>query len=211
MIKKIMKVLSSTMLAFMLCLCSVCLVSCGKAPTTNDENVDFGTSVAVVYFSATGSTERVAGYIKDNLSANLIQITPTSPYTSADLNWNNSNSRVSLEHINRNNSSSSYYRPAISNSNIDFSKYDTIFIGYPIWWGEAPNVVYTFVEEFGNQFENKKIIPFCTSSSSSMGSSATNLKRISNAKGEWLNGQRFSSSASKSTVDSWLQTISAKN
>lgn len=152
----------------------------------------------VIYFSATGNTEAVAKYISDILSANLYEIVPQDPYSADDLDWTETSSRVNKEHENPD------FRPAIAGGETDLSGYDTIFLGYPLWWREAPNIVRTFLEN--NDLSGKTIIPFCTSTSDGMGSSATTLQTfVSNAN--WLDGQRFSSRTSQVEVREWITSL----
>ena len=139
----------------------------------------------VAYFSATNTTEGVAETIAASVGGELYEITPAEPYTSADLDWNDDNSRSTIE---MNDPSA---RPAISGSVEDLSQYDVIFLGYPIWWGEAPRIINTFIESY--DFSSKTIVPFCTSGGSGMGSSATNLHSAASGA-NWLSGSRLSGS-----------------
>lgn len=166
-------------------------------PASSPENDNNG-STLVVYFSATGSTEAVAGYIAEHLGADTYAIVPEEPYSSADLNWTDDSSRVSIEHKNPDS------RPAIAGEIIHLGSYDTIFLGYPIWWGEAPNIVRTFMESV--ELTGKKVVPFCTSSSSGLGSSAKTLKDFA-PDAEWLEGQRFPSSVSEEDVIAWVEGL----
>ena len=158
--------------------------------------------VIVVYFSATGNTEEAAGYIADSIGADIYEITPAEEYTSDDLDWNDPESRVNDEHENPDS------RPAIAGELPDLSGYDTVFIGYPIWWGEAPNIVRTFMESV--DLSGKTIIPFCTSSSSSLGQSAETLRQFA-PNANWLDGQRFSSAVSREDVNQWLESLNINN
>ena len=141
--------------------------------------------ILVAYFSATGTTRQVANAIKQNLNADIYEILPTVPYTPADLNYGNPDSRTSKE--NRDDAC----RPQISGSVEDLGQYDVIFIGYPIWHGKAPKIIYTFLESY--DFAGKTVIPFCTSASSGIGSSATNLHRLA-PDAVWKSGARVSGS-----------------
>ena len=138
---------------------------------TNDNDDDNGTTndkkVAIIYFSATGTTERVAGYIKDATGGDLIEIVPKDEYTSADLNYNNNNSRSTKE---QNDESA---RPEIKNT-INTDNYDVIFLGYPIWWGDAPRIILTFLDS--HNLDGKTVIPFCTSGGSGISSSVSYFK-----------------------------------
>ena len=157
-----------------------------------------GKKILVAYFSCTGNTGKIAGYIADELDADVWQITPETPYTADDLNYGDSSSRTTLE---QNDASA---RPGINGTVGNMADYDVIFLGYPIWHGQAPKILYTFVESY--DLSGKTIIPFCTSGSSGIGSSATNLS--SGVTGAiWLSGNRFSGSASRDTVVSWLQGL----
>lgn len=153
---------------------------------------------AVVYFSATGNTERVANVIADELRADLFELLPAEPYSSSDLNWRDEGSRVNEEH------NDPSFRPELASSP-DLSAYDTIFLGYPLWWGEAPHIVYTFIEN--SDLSGKTIIPFATSSSSPLGNSAENLEEAAPWSATWLEGMRFRSRANENTVTSWLDDL----
>ena len=128
----------------------------------------------------------------------LFSIMPETPYTTADLNYGDDSSRTTRE---QNDPSA---RPAISGAVENMADYDVIFLGYPIWWGQAPKILYTFVESY--DLSGKTIIPFCTSGSSGIGSSAENLSAGA-AGAVWLPGHRFSAGASRDTVVSWLQGL----
>ena len=154
--------------------------------------------VLTAYFSCTGHTEKIAEIIADELGAELWQIMPETPYTTADLNYGDDSSRTTRE---QNDPSA---RPAISGAVENMADYDVIFLGYPIWWGQAPKILYTFVESY--DLSGKTIIPFCTSGSSGIGSSAENLSAGA-AGAVWLPGHRFSAGASRDTVVSWLQGL----
>lgn len=163
-----------------------------------------GGGVLVVYYSATGSTEKVAGYIADALNADTFAITPAEPYTSDDLNWRDTDSRVSREHDD----------PALRTVELEsasvenWDSYDTVFIGYPIWWGIAAWPTDSFVA--ANDFTGKTVIPFCTSSSSGFGESGQLLAELAGT-GEWLEGQRFSSSVDESGVVEWVNGLNIEN
>ena len=155
-------------------------------------------SVLVAYFSATHTTEGVAEKIADGLQADLYEIVPEEPYTEEDLNYNDDNSRSTQE---MNDASA---RPAISGSVENMDQYDVIFLGYPIWWGQAPKIMSTFVESY--DFSGKTVIPFCTSASSSIGSSADDLEQLTNGA-EWLEGQRFSKNDSQDDIMEWVNSL----
>ena len=151
----------------------------------------------MVYYSASGNTKRVAEDIAEAAGGNLFEITPTESYTSDDLNWTNSDSRVSREHDDE----SLRDVPLTTTEVENWDDYDTVFIGYPIWWGIAAWPVDNFVKN--NDFTGKTVIPFATSSSSGMGQSGILLSEMAGT-GDWQDGQRFSSGASSSTVRQWV-------
>lgn len=155
--------------------------------------------VLVAYYSATGHTEAVANTIASALGAETFVIEPAEPYTSDDLNYNNDNSRVCQEHNNPNRNV-----VLVQAVHETFDDYNTVFVGYPIWWGDASWVVDNFVKS--NNFQNKTVIPFCTSVSSDMGDSGQLLAQMAGT-GDWQEGMRFSSSVDASEVESWLATL----
>jgi len=160
--------------------------------------------ILVAYFSCTGNTRAVATHITNALNthtviATLHEITPQVPYTTADLNWRNNASRSSRENADPSS------RPAISGVVQNMESYDIVFLGYPSWWGEAPKIIYTFMESYN--FSGKTIVPFCTSSTSPLGTSATNLHRFSSASTKWLTGLRFNTNPSRSSIVTWLNGL----
>lgn len=163
----------------------------------DSDSTTSGGKVLVVYYSASGNTKRVAEDIAEAAGGNLFEITPTESYTSDDLNWTNSDSRVSREHDDE----SLRDVPLTTTEVENWDDYDTVFIGYPIWWGIAAWPVDNFVKN--NDFTGKTVIPFATSSSSSMGQSGILLSEMAGT-GDWQDGQRFSSGASSSTVRQWV-------
>lgn len=166
--------------------------------TDNDKNT--GSKTLVVYFSAQNHTKTVAEKIAKNLDADIFEIEPEEEYTSDDLNWNNSDSRVSKEH-----NDESLRDTKLKTTKVDnWDEYDTVLIGYPIWWGIAAWPVDTFVK--ANDFSGKTVIPFCTSSLSGLGQSGKNLAEEANS-GDWQAGQRFSSSASDADIKKWADSL----
>ena len=159
------------------------------------------TEILVAYFSATNNTEGIAQKLADGLGADLYEITPEQPYTAEDLDYGNSESRSSVE---MNDPSA---RPAISGSVENMEQYDVVLIGYPIWWGEAPRIMSTFMESY--DFSGKTLAAFCTSASSEFGDSDAAL-RESASSATWLDGQRFSASASEEDVLAWADEIGLK-
>ena len=170
------------------------------AATGDADNTASGSKVLVVYYSASGNTKRVAEDIAETAGGDLFEITPTEPYTSDDLNWTNSDSRVSREHDDE----SLRDVPLTTTEVENWDDYDTVFIGYPIWWGIAAWPIDNFVKN--NDFTGKTVIPFATSSSSGMGQSGTLLEEMSGT-GDWQDGQRFSSGASQSDVADWVSGL----
>lgn len=175
--------------------------SSSTAPTESEPETqpEIGKTL-VVYYSASGNTERVAKDIAEAAGADLFEIVPTEVYTSEDLNWTNSDSRVSREHDDE----SLRDVPLTTTEVPDWDSYDTVFIGYPIWWGIAAWPVDTFVKN--NDFNGKTVIPFATSSSSGMGQSGSLLADMAGT-GEWQEGQRFSSGVSSDDVQSWVNGL----
>ena len=153
--------------------------------------------VLVAYFSATGNTETVANHIKDILgeAADLYEIQPETPYTSADLNYN-TDCRANRE---QNDDSA---RPAIAGGVENMEQYDVVFLGYPIWWGKAPKIIHTFLESY--DFSGKTIVPFCTSGSSPYNDGTI---RPLAPDADWRTGQRFGSGAARSAVDRWVDGL----
>ena len=156
------------------------------------------TKTLVVYFSCTGTTELVAEYITEILGADSYQIVPEDPYTEADLAYY-TNGRADQEQNDPN------VRPAISGGVENMDEYDTIILGYPIWHGQAPRIISTFLESY--DFSGKMIVPFCTSHSSGIGSSASNLHSLCAESVEWMDGKRFESGVSKESVQKWIEEI----
>ncbi len=159
---------------------------------------DAAAKVLVAYFSATNNTKGVAEKLAAGLGADLYEITPAEPYTSEDLNYGNSDSRSSKEMNDPN------ARPAISGSVKNMEQYDVVFVGYPIWWGEAPRIMSTFIESY--DFSGKTVVPFCTSGSSGFGSSDQALRAAASGA-KWLEGRRFAAGASADEVMEWANGL----
>ena len=169
-----------------------------------------GKKTVVLYFSATGTTKSVAAKIKKASKGTLIEIKAADPYTDADLNYGNSNSRVTREHESPASPAESSVRPKIANeSQIKkaVKKADIVYIGYPIWWGEAPHIIYTLVEN--TNLKGKTVVPFCTSLSSGIGQSGTHLKEkaVISSKTKWTPGRNFYGRSTQKTVNKWVKTI----
>ncbi len=170
------------------------------ASTAGDKTQAESGKTLVVYYSATGSTRKVAEEIASELGADTFEITPVQTYTSDDLNWNNNNSRVSKEHNDESLRDVELTKVTPDN----WESYDTVLIGYPIWWYIAAWPVNNFVK--GNDFTGKTVIPFCTSTSSGLGESGSLLQKMAGT-GNWKEGQRFSSGASSSDVSKWVKSL----
>ena len=170
------------------------------ASTAGDKTQAESGKTLVVYYSATGSTRKVAEEIASELGADTFEITPVQTYTSDDLNWNNNNSRVSKEHNDESLRDVELTKVTPDN----WESYDTVLIGYPIWWYIAAWPVNNFVK--GNDFSGKTVIPFCTSASSGLGESGSLLQKMAGT-GNWKEGQRFSSGASSSDVSKWVKSL----
>lgn len=168
-------------------------------PPEQPDNSNLG-STLIVYFSATGSTEKVAGYIAEATGGQLFELLPVKPYSGSDLSWTTPGSRVNLEHDDE-----SLRDIELQSTAVDkWETYDRIFVSYPIWWGIAAWPVNNFIKS--NDFTGKTVIPFATSASSPLGQSGTLLAEMAGT-GNWLAGQRFPSGVSKSTVSSWVNGI----
>lgn len=172
-----------------------------STPSTDTTTESEGKTL-VAFFSATGNTKAVAEVIAAEKNGELYEIVPEASYTSADLDWTVQTSRSNKEH------EDSSIRPAIAGDTKDLSGYDTIFIGYPLWWGEAPNIVWNFVES--SDLSGKTVIPFATSSSSGFGSSGETLAGFA-PDADWLDGQRFRSGVADADVQSWVSGLNLNN
>lgn len=176
-----------------------------EAETTQPESSEEPTktetgSTLVVYFSATGNTEQAANYIAEITGGDLFELEPADAYTDEDLDWTADGSRVNAEHEDESLRDIELVADTVDN----WDDYDTVFIGYPIWWGIAAWPVDTFIQ--ANDFTGKTVIPFCTSASSGLGESGELLEEMAGT-GDWLEGQRFSSSVSQEDVQTWLDGL----
>ncbi len=207
--KKLTSILLALVLVFSFAACSnnsdnsASTANSTTESSDNNTNSSSNSKILVVYYSATGSTKGVAETIANTAGADLFEITPVDPYTSDDLNWTNDNSRVSVEH----NDEGKRDVPLTKTTPDNWADYDTVFIGYPIWWGIAAWPVNNFVK--GNDFSGKIVIPFCTSASSGLGQSGDLLADMADT-GNWQDGERFSSGASSSNVKSWVNGLDLK-
>lgn len=167
---------------------------------SNNGKITSNGKILVVYYSATGSTKKVADEIAKNLNADIFEIEPVDTYSSDDLNWSNENSRVSKEHDDE-----ALRNVELKSTNVpNWENYDTVLIGYPIWWGIAAWPVNNFVKD--NDFTGKTVIPFCTSASSGLGQSGELLEKMANG-GKFQKGMRFSSKASETEIKKWTDSL----
>ena len=164
----------------------------------DDEDLLTDSDVLVVYFSATGTTEGVAERIASVTDADLYEIEAAQEYTSEDLDYNNSESRTTIEQNDPD------VRPEIGSHTVSIEDYKTVYIGYPIWWGEEPRIMDTFVESY--DFEGITVIPFCTSGGSGIGMSGKNLEANAGS-GTWLEGERFDGDVSEEELQDWINGL----
>lgn len=203
--RQILQVAGASAAALLLASCSgnsASSVSSSSAAASSEAASTVTTTgkTLVVYFSATGTTQGVAQTIADTVGADLFEVVPSDPYTSDDLNWTNNDSRVSREH-----NDEGLRAVALESTGVDgWDDYDTVFIGYPIWWGIAAWPMSSFVAV--NDFTGKTVIPFCTSTSSGIGQSGDLLAELADA-GTWLDGQRFSRGSSEADIASWVNGL----
>ncbi len=171
-----------------------------ETPTTTAEatTVKADAETMVIYFSQTGTTKNVAEKLAKLTNAGLYEITAEEPYTEEDIDYDNDECRAAQEQDDLS------VRPAISSAKLDLSGVKTIYLGYPIWFGQAPRILDTFVESYN--FEGITIIPFCTSGSSPLGSSAERLEDLADS-GNWQDGRRFSSATSSDDLQDWLDEL----
>lgn len=216
--KKLIALLLSLMLVFSLAACgnnpqaaetepatSTPVSEETQEPETSEETEaadteSTGGKTLVVYYSASGNTENVSNVIAKTLGADLFELEPVEPYSNDDLNWTNDDSRVTREHENEDERDVELVSATVDN----WSEYDTVFIGYPIWWGIAAWPVDEFFET--NDFTGKTVIPFATSASSGMGQSGELLAEMAGT-GDWQEGQRFRSGASEDDIVAWVEGL----
>lgn len=152
----------------------------------------------VAYFSASGQTAKLAKTIAGVTGGDLFEIAPETAYTDADLDWMDKKSRSTVE---MNDPKS---RPAIAGTVVNMAQYDTVFVGFPIWWYQAPRIIETFLESY--DLSGKTIVPFCTSGGSGMGGEDI-LKAACSKEAKWLPGKRLSSRESAASVQKWVETL----
>ncbi len=155
--------------------------------------------ILVAYFSPTGTTKKVAQQLAADESADLFEIIPVQPYTAEDLDWNDKGSRSTVEMNNPG------CRPAIAGTVEDMSQYDTVFVGFPIWWGREPSIVDTFLEAY--DFAGKMIIPFCTSGGSGIGFTGDRINDLLGRKAKVAAGKRFGGNFSAQDLKTWMDGL----
>ena len=169
-----------------------------SAENTSAEDTSDHSDILVAYFSATGTTKGVAEKIAAVTGGDLYEILAAAPYTDDDLNYSNRSSRCTKEQNDKS------VRPQIGSEELSLEGYTTIYLGFPIWWGEEPRILDTFVEKYN--FEGITVIPFCTSGSSGIGRSGSNMEALAGS-GTWLEGKRFSGRVSKEDLQSWIDGL----
>jgi len=181
-------------------LLSASLAACGNTVRAETESADSAahSDVLVAYFSATGTTKGVAEKIASVMGGDLYEIQAAEPYSDADLNYNDSSSRSTME---QNDES---VRPEIGSEELSLEGYTTVYLGFPIWWGEEPRILDTFVETYS--FDGITVIPFCTSGGSGIGRSGSNMEALAGS-GTWLEGERFSGSVSEEELQDWISGL----
>ncbi len=200
--KKKVKVMMSLLLVCSVAACSSNTESDPEPTASSSEPQTTQTeqNALIVYYSATGNTENIANYIADITGGDLFELEPVEAYSDDDLNWNDENSRVVSEYENEEERDIELVSTTVDN----WESYDVVYIGYPIWWGIAAWPVNGFIE--ANDFEGKTVVPFCTSSSSGLGESGELLEEMAGS-GNWLEGERFTSSTSESEVETWISGL----
>lgn len=189
---------------------ALCITACGQGTSSSGTtsssaaSSDAANKTLVVYYSATGNTAKVAEDIVNEYDVDVFAIMPEQPYSAEDLAWTDENSRVSKEHAD----------PALQDVALlqdtpdNWDSYETVIIGYPIWWGQAAYPVASFVK--ANDFAGKTVIPFCTSASSDIGDSAQNLADLAKG-GEWMGGMRFPADVNSDEVRQWIDDLGLEN
>ena len=193
-----MKRIISIIMVTLLLTAHVAYGSTSKTETKKAPAATAHSDVLVAYFSATGTTKGVAEKIASITGGDLYEILAAEPYTSDDLNYNDSGSRSTKEQNDKN------VRPEIGSEEISLEGYTTVYLGFPIWWGEEPRILDTFVEKYS--FEGITVIPFCTSGGSGIGRSGPNMEALAGT-GSWLEGERFSGNVSEADLQSWIEGL----
>lgn len=205
-----MKNLKKILALFCALLMAVTITACGTSESNNNieskqtteaekttQSAD--TNVLVAYFSATGNTKTVAEQIADVTGGELYEIEPAEPYTSEDLDYNNDDCRANLE------MNDDTVRPEIAGAIENIEQYDTIYLGYPIWWGNAPRIMNTFVETY--DLSGKTMVPFCTSGGSGISTSVDTLQELAGDGITWMEGQRFDRDVSADEISQWIDEM----
>lgn len=200
------KLFALIIITVMLCFCFAACNSGNNANGNGDGEPNgtpaLGTSdILIAYFSCTNTTEAIAKHIQTETKGTLYEIMPEVPYTADDLKYY-TGCRADKEQADSN------ARPAINGEVADMEKFDVVFLGYPIWHGEAPRIISTFLENY--DFTDKTVVPFCTSGSSGIGSSDTHLHSLA-PYAQWKSGRRFASGTSQNTVADWIKSLDIKS
>lgn len=204
--KKLKKILALSCALLM----AVTITACGTSESSNNSESKqtteaeettqaADTNVLVAYFSATGNTKTVAEQIADVTGGELYEIEPAEPYTSEDLDYNNDDCRANLE------MNDDTARPEIAVAIENIEQYDTIYLGYPIWWGNAPRIMNTFVETY--DLSGKTVVPFCTSGGSGISTSVDTLQKLAGDGITWMAGQRFDRDVSADEISQWIDEM----
>ncbi len=207
--KPMRKALVLALGALLIASAALCITACGQGASSGTASSSAASSdeankTLVVYYSATGNTAKVAEVIVNENDMDVFAIMPEQPYSTEDLAWTDENSRVSKEH-----SDPALQDVALLQDTLDnWDSYETVIIGYPIWWGQAAYPVASFVK--ANDFAGKTVIPFCTSASSDIGDSAQNLADLAKG-GEWMGGMRFPADVNSDEVRQWIDDLGLEN
>lgn len=207
--KPMRKALVLALGALLMASAALCITACGQGASSGTASSSAASSdeankTLVVYYSATGNTAKVAEVIVNENDVDVFAIMPEQPYSTEDLAWTDENSRVSKEH-----SDPALQDVALLQDTPDnWDSYETVIIGYPIWWGQAAYPVASFVKD--NDFTGKTVIPFCTSASSDIGDSAQNLADLAKG-GEWMGGMRFPADVNSDEVRQWIDDLGLEN
>lgn len=207
--KPMRKALVLALGALLMASAALCITACGQgassgAASSSAASSDEANKTLVVYYSATGNTAKVAEVIVNENDMDVFAIMPEQPYSTEDLAWTDENSRVSKEHADPALQDVALLQDTLDN----WDSYETVIIGYPIWWGQAAYPVASFVK--ANDFAGKTVIPFCTSASSDIGDSAQNLADLAKG-GEWMGGMRFPADVNSDEVRQWIDDLGLEN
>ena len=184
---------------FLLLLIIFTMTGCGSEEKVVEEKVAPDDKIVVAYFSCTGNTQMLAETAAKVLNADMYEIKPKSPYTEEDLNYSNETTRATVEQRN------SSARPELSDTNANFSEYNVIVLAFPIWWHIEPRIIDTFIETYN--FEDKTIIPICTSGGSEIGTISENLKMLANYHANWLEGRTFLKNVSEKELSKYFEDV----